>query len=409
MSLTAVFTLALRALLRNKVRTALTMLGIVIGIASVIAMVAIGQGASSMVQNSIASMGRNFLMIRPGAASMGRISAGAGSGASLTPEDGDAILREVPAVEALSPVIYPSRSQVAFGDKNWNPSNFYGVSTAFLSVRDWEVSDGNFFTEHDVAAGAKVCVLGRTVAQNLFESDSPIGKSIRIRNLPFRVAGVLAAKGTNAMGMDQDDIVLIPWTAARRYFQRSTLNSVHQFLVSAVSAAAVEDALREIKALLRQRHRLGESEEDDFNIMTQAEIASMMTQTSRVMTILLVAIASISLVVGGIGIMNIMLVSVVERTREIGLRMAVGARGQDILLQFLAESIVIAIAAGIVGMAIGYGAAVLISRQFQWPTFLSPGSAALAVLFSGGVGVFFGLYPALRASRLDPIEALRYE
>jgi len=400
--------LALRSLLRNKVRTGLTMLGIIIGIASVIAMVALGQGASGMIQQQISSMGRNLLMIMPGAASSRGFSFGGGSGMTLTPDDANAILKEVPAIRAITPVVR-TRAQIIYGSVNWVPSSIEGVSPGFLEVRDWGVEEGGFFTEAHVLSAQKVCVVGQTIATNLFAGESPVGHQIRIKNMPFLIVGVLSRKGTNAMGRDQDDSVFIPWTTVKKVLQGSAFNNVDQLLASAVSAESMNEAIAEITRLLRQRHRLQDKEDSDFNILPMAEIANAAASTSRIMTLLLAVIASISLVVGGVGIMNIMLVAVAERTREIGLRMAIGARGRDILLQFLIEAVVISFVAGVVGMILGAAAAEILSKTLKWPTQVSPASIGLAVLFSGGVGVFFGFYPAVKASRLDPVEALRYE
>jgi ABC-type antimicrobial peptide transport system permease subunit len=361
-----------------------------------------------MVERQISSMGRNLLMIFPGAASSGHMSWGAGSIMTLTPDDGTAILKDIPSVRAASPLVR-TRGQIVYGSMNWSPGSILGSSTAFLDVREWDVEEGAFFTEQDVLAAAKMCVLGRTVADNLFQGDSPIEKMIRIKNMPFKVVGILTRKGTNAMGQDQDDLVVAPWTTIKRVLQGSAFNNVDQLLVGAVSPPAMEEAVRDITALLRQRHRIRDGEEADFRILSMNEMMSTVTQTSQVMTMLLSMIASISLLVGGIGIMNIMLVSVVERTREIGLRMAVGARRVDILLQFLMEAVVLATVAGAIGMALGAGASVVISSTLRWPTLISPGSIGVSFVFSCAVGVFFGFYPAMRASRLDPIEALRYE
>ncbi|MBV8880308.1 MAG: ABC transporter permease [Planctomycetaceae bacterium] len=401
--------LAVKQLGRNKVRTFLTMLGIVIGIASVIAMVAMGQGASSMVEKQISSMGRNLMMIFPGAASSGGFSFGAGSTTTLTPDDGAAIAKEVPSVAAVTPIVRTRGQQLIYNNQNWVPGSLMGCSTSYTDVRDWEIETGAFFTEQDVFSASKVCVLGKTVADNLFQGEDPVDKIIRVKNMPFKVVGVLSKKGTNAMGSDQDDLLLAPWTTVKRVLQGSAFHNVDQLLVTAHTAAGMTDAQADITTLLRQRHRLRDKEDSDFRILPMSEIASTMTQTSRVMTVLLAFIASISLLVGGIGIMNIMLVSVVERTREIGLRMAVGARRQDILLQFLMESVVLSSFAGAIGMALGAGSAIVISQVLRWPTLISPGSIGISFVFSCAVGVFFGFYPAMRASRLDPIEALRYE
>jgi len=400
--------LSFRSLLRNKVRTALTMLGIVIGIASVITMVAIGQGASAQIQDQINSMGRNLLMVRPGAASSSGFSWGAGTIQTLTREDGDAIAKEVASVRAVAPAVR-ARAQAVYGSLNWTPGSIQGTSPAFMDVRDWEVEEGSFFTDQDVLSVTKVCVLGRTVAEKLFQGVTPIGETIRIKNMPFRVVGVLAKKGTNAYGMDQDDLVLLPWTTVKRVLQGSAFNNVEMLYVTATSASAMTEATQEITALLRQRHRTPAAEDSDFQIQGMTEMAATVQQTAKVMTLLLALIASVSLVVGGIGIMNIMLVSVVERTREIGLRMAVGARKRDILLQFLTEAVVLCLTAGVLGMGLGVALAVLISRTLSWPALISPASIGIAFGFSCAVGVFFGFYPAFRASRLDPIEALRYE
>jgi putative ABC transport system permease protein len=406
MTILRTLALAIRSLLRNKVRTALTMLGIVIGIASVIAMVAMGQGASGMIQDQIATMGRNILMVWPGAASSGGFSYGGGSSTTLTVEDGDAIVREVGSVRAVAPVIR-TRSQIMYGGTNWVPQSMMGTSPSFSDVRDWEVQDGSFFTDADVASSNKVCVIGLTIAETLFKDESPLQKTLRIKNMPFTVVGVLTRKGTSAMGQDQDDVVLAPWTTVKKTLQGSAFSNVDQLLVSAHES--VDQATADVTALLRQRHRLAEREDSDFRILSMNEMATAATQSSQVMTVLLAVIASISLLVGGIGIMNIMLVSVVERTREIGLRMAVGARGRDILMQFLSEAIAISVTAGVIGMGLGVGAALLISEILKWPTEISPGSIGIAFGFSCAVGVFFGFYPAMRAARMDPIEALRHE
>jgi putative ABC transport system permease protein len=409
MNIVASLYLAFRSLTRNKVRTFLTMLGIMIGIASVIAMVAIGQGASHMVENQISSMGRNLFMILPGAVSSGGVSWGAASIMTLTPDDAVFIQKEVATVRAITPIVRTRGQQLVYGNMNWVPGSVYGTSTAFLDVREWNMEEGAFFTEQDVYSATKTCVLGKTVADNLFQGESPVDKMIRVKNMPFKVVGVLAAKGTTAMGSDQDDLLVCPWTTVKRVLQGSTFNNVDQLLVSATSGAVMTEAIQDITILLRQRHRLREGEESDFRLLPMSEMMSAITQTSTVMTILLSMIASISLVVGGIGIMNIMLVSVVERTREIGLRMAVGATRLDILLQFLLEAVVLASVAGAIGILLGSGAATVIPRMLRWPTLISPSSIGVSFLFSCAVGVFFGFYPAMRASRLDPIEALRYE
>ncbi len=379
-----------------------------IGIASVIAMIAIGQGASLMIQQQVNTLGSNMITLFPSATSSGGVSLGAGSRPTLSPEDGAAVAREIDRVKGVSPVVY-TRGQAAYGNRNWWVSGLRGEGAEYLVVKGWSLEEGDFYSETDVAAGSKVCVVGLTVRDALFEGESPVGKTIRIRNMPFRVLGVLGRKGTGGHGEDQDDVVILPWTTVRRVLQGASVNTVDALLVSAVTPDDVPQVQREVIALLRQRHRLAEQQENDFKIMTMDEMIETATETSRTMTQLLALIASISLVVGGIGIMNIMLVAVAERTREIGLRMAVGARGRDILLQFLAESVVLSALAGLAGVGIGVVASHLISNTKSWPVAISPDAVGLSVLCACGVGIGFGLYPALRASRLDPIEALRYE
>ena len=401
--------LSIRSLGRNKVRTFLTMLGIVIGIASVIAMVAIGQGASKRIESQITSMGRNLMMVLPGAMSSGGFSMGSGSVTTLTPEDGLAIQKEVPAVESMTPVVRARGLQLVSGSINWAPSQIMGCSPASVEVRDWTAAEGAFFTDADVIAASKVCVLGKTVADNLFQGDPAVGQVIRVKNMPFKVVGVLSAKGTSAMGQDQDDLMVCPWTTVKMVLQGSAFHNIDYLLVSANSAGEVNEAVTDITSLLRQRHRIRDGELADFRIMLMSEMRSTASESTKTMTLLLTVVAAISMLVGGIGIMNIMLVSVVERTREIGLRMAVGARQQDILLQFLMEAVVLAMMAGLIGMGLGAGAAIIISKVLNWPTLIAPSAIGASFVFSCAVGVFFGFYPALRASRLDPIEALRYE
>jgi putative ABC transport system permease protein len=385
------------------------MLGIVIGIASVIAMVAIGQGASKRIESQINSMGRNLLMVFPGAATSGGFSFGAGSVTTLTPDDGAAISKEVRTVEAVTPIARTRGLQLIYGSVNWAPNQILGASPAFVEVRDWPVEEGAFFSDQDVFSASKVCVLGASVADNLFQGESPVGKVIRVKNMPFRVVGVLVKKGTSAMGQDQDDLMVCPWTTVKMVLQGSAFHNIDQLLISANSSAELPEAVAEITNLLRQRHRIRDGEAADFRILLMSEMMAATSENTKTMTLFVTMIAAISLLVGGIGIMNIMLVSVVERTREIGLRMAVGARGQDIMLQFLMEAVALSTLAGLIGIALGTGAALLIAKLLNWPTLIAPGSIAASFLFSCLVGVFFGFYPAMRASRLDPIEALRYE
>jgi putative ABC transport system permease protein len=401
--------LAIHSLGRNKFRTFLTMLGIVIGIGAVIAMVAIGQGASKRIESQINSMGRNLLMVLPGAATSGGFSFGAGSVTTLTPDDGAAITKEIRSVEAVTPIARTRGLQLVYGSVNWAPNQILGAAPAFVEVRDWPVEEGAFFTEQDIFSASKVCVLGASVAENLFQGESPVGKVIRVKNMPFRVLGVLIKKGTSAMGQDQDDLMVCPWTTVKMVLQGSAFHNIDQLLVSANSAAELPDAVADITNLLRQRHRMRESEPSDFRILLMSEMMAATSENTKTMTLFVTMIAAISLLVGGIGIMNIMLVSVVERTREIGLRMAVGARRQDIMLQFLMEAVALSTLAGLIGIAIGAGSALLFGWLLHWPTLIAPASIAASFIFSCLVGVFFGFYPAMRASRLDPIEALRYE
>ena len=397
-----------RSLGRHRLRTALTMLGIVIGIWSVVALVSIGQSATQMIEQQISSMGHNLLIVFPGAASNNGLSIGMGSTVTLTPEDAAAIAREVPSVEIASPVIR-TRAQIVFENQNWVPLNIFGAGAGFNDVRDWPLAEGAFFGEPDVVGSTKVCVLGMTVARNLFQGTSALDQTVRIKNMPFRVVGVLSPKGTSAMGQDQDDLVVVPWTTTKNVLQGSTFRNIDLLLVTAVSAPAIPEAILDMTYLLRQRHHLREDEASDFQIIAMTEIAASAGRITRVMTALLSSIASISLLVGGIGIMNIMLVSVVERTREIGLRRAVGARSRDILAQFLVEALVLAMVSGLIGISLGVGSAVLASNLLHWAPLITLESILLSFLLSCAIGIFFGLYPALRAAQLQPIEALRYE
>jgi len=399
--------LALRSLARNPGRSLLTALGIIIGIAAVIAVIAVGQGASSALKNQIGSMGSNLLMIFPGSLQTSGSRGGAGTSQALTAEDAEAILLETPHIVALSPIVRGG-GQVIHRENNWYTA-LQGVVPDYLTVRNWPLREGDGFTEADVRSGARVCLLGQTVAEQLRPGESLVGQMIRIRNMPFRVLGVLEPKGTAAWGQDQDDLILMPWTTLRRSLQNSRFNNLSQILVSLDSMEHLEAARAEIRSLLRQRHRLAEDTDDDFTITDMTEITQNITQVSKLMTLLLTVIASISLVVGGIGIMNIMLVSVTERTREIGLRLAVGARRRDLLTQFLVEAIVLSGIGGLLGMGLGMATALIVARTNNWPVLITPQSILIAFAFSTGVGVFFGFYPAWRAARLDPIESLRRE
>jgi putative ABC transport system permease protein len=397
--------IALDSLIRQKTRAILTMLGIIIGVGAVIAMVSVGQGAQSAVEAQIASLGTNMLMVIPGATSQGGVSAGAGAAVTLKDEDVDAIRERCPAVDAVSPATRTGR-QVVAGSLNWSTS-VQGGNSDYFKIRDWKLQAGSYFTEQDVRGATKVCVIGQTIVDNLFPGQDPVGQMIRIAKLPFKVIGTLQPKGQNAMGQDQDDLIIAPFPTVQRKIQG--VDFVGMILVSATSKQAIAEAQNQITDVLRIRHRLQAWEDNDFMIRTQSEIASAATATSSIMTMLLGSIASVSLIVGGIGIMNIMLVSVTERTREIGIRMSIGARRSDILQQFLIEAVTLSVLGGLIGVALGLLSSNLISKFAGWPVYVSVSSVLLAFLFSGLVGVFFGFYPARKASSLSPIEALRYE
>ena len=400
---------AARALWRNRLRSSLTMLGMIIGVAAVIAMVSVGKGADQFVQQQIASLGTNLIMVIPGAVTSGGARSGWGGASTLTTADTEAIRRAAPAVAAVT---HSRRAiqQVIYGNVNWS-TVIQGVTQEFEDVRDWPVESGSFFNDRHEKSAAKVAVLGATVVRNLFSpGQDPVGSEIRIKSVPFRVIGVLAPKGQSSWGQDQDDVVMIPFsTAERRVLGTEILGSVEMIYATTSSASELPVAVEEITNALRQQHRIGRGQDDDFTVRTLEDMAGASAAASQVMGNLLLAIASISLMVGGIGIMNILLVSVTERTREIGLRMAVGAKARHILLQFLSEAAVLSMTGGLIGVALGLLVTDLIGRLAQWPTVLSPTSIAAAFLFSGAVGVFFGYYPAYKASRLDPIEALRWE
>jgi putative ABC transport system permease protein len=407
MNLFLTFKVALRALGRNKLRSSLTMLGIIIGVGAVIAMVGIGQGASSSIQSQIANLGDNMLFVQSGSMNTGGMRGGAGSTNTLTPEDADAIERECPSVRAVSPGVR-ANGQLVFGNQNWVASSgIQGTNEKFPDIRRWPLASGEFFSEGDVRTANRVCVIGKTVADNLFAGTDPIAQTLRIRNLPFRVIGVLSVKGQNQYGQDQDDTVIVPYTTAQK--KMLSISYINQVMVSAVSPVATFTAEKQITELLRQRHRLGPNQENDFFVRNLTDVADAADQSSKIMTNLLASIAGVSLLVGGIGIMNIMLVSVTERTREIGIRMAIGARSGVIRRQFLIESITLSVVGGIIGVAVGVGASIIISKTLNWPTLVSPVSIIASVVFSVFVGVAFGYYPARKAAALDPIDALRYE
>lgn len=400
---------ALRILRRNPLRAGLTMLGIVIGIGAVVAMVGLGQGATASVQAEISSLGTNVLIIIPGATTVGGVRGGLGSISTLTVDDAQDIEKKVTSVTM---VMYATRSvlQVIRENKNWS-TIVLGTTPEFPDIRSWPVTQGNFFTQSDMDAAAKVVILGKTAAQNLFESgEEIIGSEIRIRNVPLRVIGILAAKGQSITGQDQDDLVLLPFTTAeRKVLGTRFLGTVGIILVSTQTRQDIPAVVEDIKDLLRARHHVQPSEDDDFTIRTMEDIAKTIAGTSRTMMLMLMGIASISLVVGGIGIMNILLVSVTERTKEIGLRMAVGAKRIHILLQFLIEAIIMTTIGGILGVGAGIGISLLLTKLIGWPTIISTQAVAAAFAFSLVVGIFFGLYPANKASKLNPIDALHYE
>jgi putative ABC transport system permease protein len=402
--------IALRALRVNRMRSALTMLGIIIGVAAVIAMVGVGAGATKRIQDQIQSIGSNLIMVLPGSVSTNGVRLGAGAVASLTQDDSKAIAAECPSV-ALSVPTVRGGVQVVYGNNNW-ATNAQGVTPDYMTVRDYTMLSGQFFTTQDVDAAAKVAVLGETVAENLFGDSDPTGQVVIVKNVPFTVAGVLTPKGQSPTGQDQDDVILLPISTAMQKVlgaNRANAQAVGSLTVQAISPQAMDQAIQEMEALLRERHRILPGLEDDFTIRNLTEVFQAQETSAQVMSILLGAIASVSLIVGGIGIMNIMLVSVTERTREIGLRQAVGAKTRDILLQFLVEAVTLSLLGGIVGIAVGLAASLLISHFAKWSTAVSPLSILLAFLFSALVGVFFGYYPARKAAFMDPIEALRYE
>ena len=407
MNLVMIIRVAFRALVRNKMRAILTMLGIIIGVSAVIAMVSIGQGAQASVQAQIESIGTNLLFVSAGAQNVGGVRSGTGDSGTntLTVEDLDAIKREVPSVSMVTPTVN-SRTQLVVGNMNWNTS-LQGVSEQYPEVRKWTIQSGSFFTDADVRTAARVIVIGQTIADNLFPRMDPVGQTLRVANLPFRVTGVMIRKGQDQQGRDQDDIAFAPYTTV----QKKVLGSPRLQIAyaSAISQDATYTAQEQITELLRQRHKLGTNEPNDFTVRNMTDIAEAANETNNTMTLLLACIASVSLLVGGIGIMNIMLVSVTERTREIGIRMAIGARSSAVRSQFLIESIVLSLTGGFIGIVLGVAVSLSIPKFLGWPTLVSSLAIIGSVIFSAAVGIFFGYYPARKAAGLDPIEALRYE
>lgn len=395
---------AVRSLGKNKMRSGLTALGIIIGVGAVIAMVGIGNGAKAQVEAQVASLGQNVIQVSAGSSSSHGVRHGSDSAVTLTVEDAEAIAEEIPNVVAVSPEV-KIKTQIIAGNRNWSAS-VYGESPDYFAIRQWGIESGATFTDQDVRSAAKVAVLGSTAAQELFGDQDPIGEIVRIQNAPFTVIGLLKPKGASVGGSDHDDNVVVPYTTAMKRLIGSITN-LRRINVQAASADALAEVEKQISDLLRQRHRSGS--EEDFKVQSQLEIGEVATAAARTMTALLAAIASVSLAVGGIGIMNIMLVSVTERTREIGVRMAVGARGRDILRQFLVEAVTLSSLGGLIGVGLGIGTSKIISATQKWPTLISLDSILVAFLFSALVGIFFGFYPARKASQLDPIESLRYE
>ncbi|MBE6355657.1 MAG: FtsX-like permease family protein [Lentisphaerae bacterium] len=444
--------MALRSLLRNPTRTLLTMLGIIIGIAAVITMMEIGAGSSSSIRTTIEQMGAGSGVVYPGVRRVAGIKVGVNTWTRLLPADAEAILQECPHVAQVSPVVGTSSAQAVFGSENWIPAQMYGVAPSYFNIRDWQIEEGRFFNEREVGINARVCLVGATIVKELFGGVSPVDNEMRINNTTFRIIGVLKSKGANMMGSDEDDVILIPWTTMRMRItglrngsassttssladkpgaifpvsgvalypeQDSSLRSdkllipkftyIDQIAFSAVAPEKMNQAIAEITAVLRERHQLVAAQDDDFRIRSAADFMKMMNKTTSLMNNLLLGVALLSLLVGGVGIMNIMLVSVTERTREIGLRMAVGARSKDILKQFLIESVVMCLVGGIIGILVGHGASLFIESQLHWPVESSPGAVIAAFAVSASIGMVFGFYPAWKASQLDPIEALRYE
>ena len=406
MNTTNLLKIALRALANNKLRGFLTMLGIIIGVASVITMLAIGQGSKRSIQAQISEMGSNMIMIQPGADMRGGVRQDASAMETLKLQDYEDIVNETRYVSATSPSVNSS-GQAIYGANN-APTTVYGISPDYMEIRRYEVEDGDMFSDQDVQTAAKVCVIGKTVVDNLFPGgENPVGKVIRFQKLPFRVVGVLKSKGYNSMGMDQDDLILAPYTTIQKKILAIT--HLQGITCSALKEDYTDQAIDEISEILRRNHRLRETDDDDFTIRSMQELSTMLTSTTDIMTTLLAAVAGISLLVGGIGIMNIMYVSVTERTREIGLRMSIGAKGMDILAQFLIESILISVTGGLIGVLFGVGAALIVNVVAHFPIYIQPWSVLLSFVVCTVTGVFFGWYPAKKAAQLDPIEAIRYE
>ena len=405
MSIFMILRIALKALNRNKMRTVLTMLGMIIGVGAVITMVGLGTGARTTIEERVKSAGTNMIMVNAGNFSTGGVRMGQGNSTSLVPEDAAAI-REIPGVQYVAPGAN-SRSQVIAGNQNWS-TQIQGTDTDLPLIRSWPTKYGSFFSPQDVASAAKVAVLGSVVAERLYGPDvDPTGQIIRLRTQPFKIVGVMASKGQSSMGQDQDDTIFAPYTTVQKKLQGQ--QHINNITVSAERADQIQDVAEAIRGVLRMRHKIIPGDDDDFMVRTLEEMASVQTATTQTMTSLLASIAGVSLLVGGIGIMNIMLVSVTERTREIGLRMAIGARGRDVLLQFLVEAVVISLIGGLIGIALGFGLSAAVQKFMQWPTDIPPDAIGMAFGFAAATGVFFGFYPARKAASLDPIEALRFE
>jgi putative ABC transport system permease protein len=405
MEIFATIRVALRAILRNKLRSVLTVLGVVIGVCAVITMVNIGSGAQVAIEKAISGLGTNMIIIFPGSMTKGGMRTGFGTVTTLVDSDAQAIIDECPAVQLVTPVV-STAAQAVFQNQNWGTS-IMGTNPDFQLIKNWALVRGEFFTLQDVKAAAKVCVLGKTVAEKLFGVQNPVGQIIRVKRIPFRVIGVLTEKGQTTFGQDQDDTIIVPYTTAQKRLMGITYLSM--IMVSAVSNELIPQAQDQIRTLLRQRHAIPEGEDDDFTVRNLADLTETFNTITGILTLLLGSIASISLVVGGIGIMNIMLVSVTERTREIGIRMSVGARPADILTQFLLEAVLLSLIGGAAGIILGIGLTAVIARLAEWPTPISLLAILVSSLFAASVGIFFGLYPAIKASRMNPIEALRYE